>query len=79
MEGCNFELCMYSSGNPPRTFPLCPRCFNDTEYAIDPENLPEDEDERFDESKEREIRKMAGKHLTLECPHPDDHPIVYEQ
>jgi DNA topoisomerase III len=28
VEGCNFEFCLYSVGAPPRTFPLCPNCFN---------------------------------------------------
>lgn len=77
VEGCNFELCMYSTGQPPRTFPLCPRCFNDPSYALDAEEFPEDEEERHDEAKEREIEKLRGKHLCLECPHPDDHPIMY--
>ena len=28
VEGCNFELCTYAVGQPERSFPLCPNCFN---------------------------------------------------
>ena len=75
VEGCNFELCLYSVGAPPRTFPLCPNCFNSSDWALEE---PENEDDKEDENKERQIRRMAGKNLVLECPLPDDHPLVDE-
>jgi len=34
--------------------------------------------DREDERKERQITKMAGKSLVLECPLPDDHPLIDE-
>jgi DNA topoisomerase-3 len=78
LEGCNFELCLYSVGQPQRTFPLCPRCFNDPEWALDAETLPENPDDRADEGKERQLTNVAGKYLTLECPLPDNHPLIEE-
>jgi DNA topoisomerase III len=79
VEGCNFELCLYSVGQPPRTFPLCPRCFNDPDWALDAADLPEDPVDREDEGKERVIRRtVAGRALTLECPLPDRHPCIAE-
>jgi len=78
-EGCNFELCMYAVGQPPRNFPLCPRCFNDPAWALGPDcDLPENPEDREDERKERQILKMVGKSLILECPLPDKHPLVDE-
>ena len=79
VEGCHFELCLYSVGQPERTFPLCPRCYNDVDFALDPEHLSSDPIDRADEGKEREIRKMvAGRALVLECPLPDHHPSITE-
>ncbi len=83
VEGCNFELCMYSCGQPERTFPLCPNCFNNPrpEWGKIPGSdsaAAEDEVDRFDENKERQIRTMAGRAFTLECPHPDGHPLIEE-
>jgi DNA topoisomerase III len=78
VENCRFELCIYTVGQPPRTFPLCPRCFNDVDFALDAANLSSNADDRADEGKEREIRKMAGKSLVLECPLPDHHPSIEE-
>lgn len=78
VAGCDFELCLYSTGQPQRTFPLCPRCFNDPEWALDIADLPDDEDDRDDERKERQILKVAGKTLILECPLPDYHPLIEE-
>jgi DNA topoisomerase III len=78
VANCNFELCTYAVGQPPRAFPLCPRCFNDPDYALSSDNLPDDEDDRDDAAKEQQIRKVGGKVLTLECPLPDTHPIVDE-
>jgi DNA topoisomerase III len=78
LNDCNFEMSLYSVGQPPRTFPFCPRCYNDPEYALDAESLPVDPVDRADEGKEREIRKMAGKSLVLECPLPDHHPSIEE-
>lgn len=59
VKTCNFEMCLYTVGQPPRTFPLCPRCFNDPECALDASNLSEDAVDRSDVGKEREIRKLA--------------------
>jgi DNA topoisomerase-3 len=75
VEGCNFELCLYSVGAPPRTFPLCPNCFNSADWAL---QVAENEEDKEDENKERQIKRMAGKSLVLECPLPDDHPLVEE-
>ena len=76
VEGCDFELCLYSVGAPPRTFPLCPNCFNSADWSLG--ETPEDPDDKEDENKERQIKRMAGKALTLECPLPDDHPLIDE-
>lgn len=80
VDGCNFELCLYSVGQPERTFPLCPRCYNDPEWSLDEDDLPEDEEDREDEIKERQIQRatVAGKTLCLECPLPDHHPLIQE-
>lgn len=75
VEGCNFELCLYSVGAPPRTFPLCPNCYNSADWGL-VESV--DEEEKEDENKERQIRRMAGKNLVLECPLPDNHPLIDE-
>ena len=85
VEGCNFELCLYSVGAPPRTFPLCPNCFNRPEWALGQDDDDDDEEDptnkkdasdKADEHKENQIQKMAGKSLTLECPLPDTHPLI---
>lgn len=77
VDDCSFELCLYSVGQPQRTFPLCPRCFNDPAWALDADDLPEDPVDREDEGKERVIRRtVAGRALTLECPLPDHHPSI---
>lgn len=78
IEGCGFELCLYSVGQPQRTFPLCPRCYNDPEWTIDENELPENEEDKADEVKERQIQRVAGKNLVLECPLPDHHPLIAE-
>lgn len=81
VEGCNFELCLYSVGAPPRTFPLCPNCFNNPKPewgrvpGEDTAAAPGDEE---DENKERNIRRMAGKNMIRECPHPDRMPLIEE-
>jgi DNA topoisomerase-3 len=31
--GCNFELCLYVVGNPPRCYPLCPNCYNHPDWS----------------------------------------------
>jgi DNA topoisomerase-3 len=84
--GCNFELCLYSVGTPPRTFPLCPYCFNNPKKewgkipGEDPENseVTDNAVDRDDEAKERQIRRIGGTSLILECPHPDGHPLIRE-
>ena len=79
VEGCNFELCLYAVGQPQRTFPLCPRCFNSEEWALpDDDERASNPDDRADEAKERQIKRIAGKSLTLECPLPDEHPLIEE-
>ena len=80
---CNFELCLYSVGQPPRSFPLCPYCFNNpqAEWGKVPGDIKEiakDLVDREDESKERTIRRIGGRSLILECPHPDKHPLIEE-
>lgn len=83
VEGCNFELCLYSVGAPPRTFPLCPNCFNTPrpEYGPQPgeEEVAAVKTEDDEEAgKERVIRLMAGKNMLREAPHPDKHPLIEE-
>jgi DNA topoisomerase-3 len=78
VENCNFELCLYSIGHPQRTFPFCPRCFNDINFALDDSKISKDPVDRADEGKECEIRNMTGKSLVLECPLPDHHPLIEE-
>lgn len=78
VEGCGFELCLYLVGNPARTFPLCPYCFNHPDWALASDEFPEDQVEREDKSKEKQIKTVAGKMLTLECPLPDEHPLIEE-
>lgn len=62
---------------PPRTFPLCPNCFNSPEWSIENPIDKEDED-RDDKHKEQQIKRSAGVNLTLECPLPDNHPLIDE-
>jgi len=78
VEGCGFELCLYSVGQPERTFPLCPRCYNDPDWTLGDDDLPENAEDREDEVKERQIQRVAGKNLCLECPLPDQHPLIEE-
>lgn len=76
VEGCGFELSMYSVGAPARAFPLCPNCFNSPDWSLaDP---GEDSVDKEDQAKEQQIKRMAGKALTLECPLPDEHPLIEE-
>lgn len=77
VKDCNFELCLYSVGQPERTFPLCPRCFNDPIWALNTEEI-KDADDQLDKAKERQIYRLAGKALVNECPLPDEHPLVEE-
>jgi len=77
VPGCDFELCLYSCGAPPRTFPLCPNCYNNPDWDINGIKAKNAVD-RFDEHKEKQIQKMAGKNLVLECPLPDHHPLIQE-
>jgi DNA topoisomerase-3 len=77
VKGCNFELCLYSVGAPPRTFPLCPNCFNSADWSLEETVAPQDPVDKEDEHKERQIKRMAGKSsLCLECPMPDKHPVI---
>lgn len=34
--------------------------------------------DKDDENKERRIQRLAGKNLVLECPLPDNHPLIEE-
>mmetsp|Transcript_23723 Transcript_23723/g.35898 ORF Transcript_23723/g.35898 Transcript_23723/m.35898 type:complete len:1111 (-) Transcript_23723:56-3388(-) len=74
---CDFELCLYSCGQPPRTFPLCPNCYNNSDWSLDSSGT-DDPIDREDEHKEKQIQKIAGKTLVLECPLPDHHPLIEE-
>lgn len=76
VEGCSFELCLYSVGAPPRTFPLCPNCFNSADWSL--AEAPADPVDKEDQNKEQQIKRIAGKALTLECPLPDEHPLIDE-
>jgi len=81
VEGCGFELCMYSVGNPERSFPLCPNCYNNPrpEWGKIPgeeKEAAEDEIDREDENKERKARSMGGRQFILEAPMPDGHPTM---
>ena len=81
VEGCNFELCLYSVGAPPRTFPLCPNCFNNPKPEwgqIPGENTTPTPGDEEDENKEMNIRRMAGKNMIRECPHSDKMPLIEE-
>ncbi len=74
---------MYSVGQPQRTFPLCPNCFNNPRPEWGPipgeeKELSQNQDDRDDELKERQIRSVGGRSLTLECPHSDKHPLIEE-
>lgn len=63
---------------PQRTFPLCPRCFNDPAWALSGDEITDDPEDREDAAKERQIKRVAGRNLTLECPLPDNHPLIAE-
>ena len=79
VPGCNFELCLYTCGQPPRTFPLCPNCFNKPEWSLNTHDIEgEDPIDKMDAHKERQIQKVAGKQLVLECPLPDHHPVIVD-
>lgn len=81
VDGCGFELCLYSVGAPARTFPLCPNCFNNPKPEWGPtpgENTTTTGVDEEDEAKERNIRRLAGKNMIRECPHPDEHPLIAE-
>lgn len=80
-KGCNFELCLYSVGAPPRAFPLCPNCFNNPKPEWGPipgEKIIQNFADACDEAQERKIQSLAGKNMIRECPHPDDHPLISE-
>ena len=80
MDGCNFELCLYSVGQPERTFPLCPRCVNMPEFSLSSllalNSLGGSDDTSSKE--EEKPKKVAGSRLVLECPLPDFHPLIEE-
>jgi len=53
-----------------RAFPGDPPGQDDEDAGM---GLDEDDD-----NKERKMRRLAGKSLVLECPHPDNSPLVRE-
>ena len=59
---------------PPRTFPLCPNCFNSADWSMD--ELNQNDEDMDDKHKEQQITRIAGKNLTLCCPLPDHHPLI---
>eukprot|EP00501_MAST-03F_sp_TOSAG23-6_P000842 GSMAST32.ASY1.ANO1.874.1 assembled CDS len=73
---CDFELCLYSCGNPQRTFPLCPYCYNNPKPewgSISNKN----------QKHRRGSTSSVKRNLVLNCPLPDLHPsiqalVVYE-
>jgi len=76
---CSFELCLYTCGQPPRTFPLCPNCFNSPDWTLESQEEGDmDPVDKEDEAKERKLKRVAGKNLVLECPLPDNHPLIEE-
>jgi DNA topoisomerase-3 len=78
---CNFELCLYTVGSPGRTFPLCPNCFNNPKEDWGVLSVQKDTVNRVDEEdsfKELKLQRLAGRHLTLDCPLPDGHPAITE-
>ncbi len=83
VEGCHFELCLYSVGAPPRTFPLCPNCFNNPRLEFG-QQLGEEEvaaakvGDEEDMAKEQSIWRVAGKNMLRKCLHPDKHPLIAE-
>lgn len=78
LPDCNFELCLYTVGQPSRTFPLCPNCANSSDWSLTAGDAAMDPVDREDAAKERQTRTLAGKALVLECPLPDDHPLIEE-
>jgi hypothetical protein len=60
---------------------LCPNCFNNPKPEWGPipgeDTTPTPGDEE-DENKERNVRRMAGKNMIRECPHPDKMPLIEE-
>jgi DNA topoisomerase III len=80
VDGCHFELCLYLVGQPERTFPFCPRCYNDIEWALETDETLQgvEQEDIPDKVKERQIQRVAGKAIVLECPLPDHHPVVEE-
>ena len=81
VEGCSFELSLYTVGSPSLTYPLCPQCFNNPRKewgAIPGEGgtLSAKKVDADDERKELEQKRIGGKSMTLECPLQDGHPLI---
>uniref|UniRef100_A0A7S2LTZ7 DNA topoisomerase n=2 Tax=Leptocylindrus danicus TaxID=163516 RepID=A0A7S2LTZ7_9STRA len=81
VDGCGFELCLYTVGSPARTFPLCPNCFNNPrkEWGELPDgggSLAENAIDQDDEKKELQQKRLGGKTMTLDCPLQDGHPLI---
>lgn len=81
VAGYGFELCLYSDGAPPRTFPLCPNCHNDPppEYGPPPgedNGIAVKKGDAEDANKKQGVQSMAGKNMLCKCPHPDKHPLI---
>ena len=72
---CNFELCKYAVGNPTRTFPLCPRCYNEPREEWGQTEGVASANEDIDDKKQRQ-QTIAGRTIVLNSPLPDLHPTI---
>lgn len=45
---------------------------------MDDDSPDDDDEDKDDKHKEQQIRRVAGKNLTLSCPLPDNHPLIDE-
>ena len=83
VENCNFELSMYGTGQPERSFPFCPYCFNNPmqEWLDEAEKGQEQNNNEEEDTSDEEMDdkpRLAGRAMTLECPLPDKHPSIEE-
>jgi DNA topoisomerase-3 len=82
-EGCNFELCLYVVGNPSRSYPLCPNCYNHPDWSIYATKnaviLPAKGETKLTvDAEELAVANTVSslQRKCLECPLPDAHPTV---
>lgn len=76
VEGCGFELLLYATGSPPRTFPLCPYCYNHprADWSAEAAELA-----RGDGDEERGEQGIdSARRRVLDSPLPDGHPCIDE-